>query len=73
IKPVRQDNRENIELKKVLPAIRATKYWLMIFMYLMIAFTSLTALSTVSVYYTKYILKDLSMMSWVSVSNPGKY
>lgn len=73
IKPVRQDNRENIELKKVLPAIRANKYWLMIFMYLMITFTSLTALSTVSVYYTKYILKDLSMMSWVSVAQylPG--
>jgi GPH family glycoside/pentoside/hexuronide:cation symporter len=45
----------------------------MIFMYLMITFTSLTALSTVSVYYTKYILKDLSMMSWVSVAQylPG--
>ncbi|MCU5771627.1 MFS transporter [Erwiniaceae bacterium BAC15a-03b] len=73
IKPVREDNRKQIAFKRVWPAIRVNRYWMIIFFYLMITFTGLTAISTVSVYYSKYILQDISMMSWISVAQylPG--
>jgi GPH family glycoside/pentoside/hexuronide:cation symporter len=73
IKPVRDDNRKHISFHRVRRSMLANKYWMMIFFYLMITFTSLTMLSTISVYYSKYILKDISMMSWISVAQylPG--
>ena len=73
IKPVREDNREQIAFQRVWRSVLANKYWMMIFLYLMITFTSLTALSTISVYYSKYILQDITLMSWISVAQylPG--
>jgi GPH family glycoside/pentoside/hexuronide:cation symporter len=73
IKPVREDNRDRIAFRRVRASVLANKYWIMIFFYLMITFTSLTAMSTVSVYYSKYILQDISLMSWISVAQylPG--
>jgi len=73
IKPVNKDNRNNIRASIVAASILKNRYWMMIFFYLMITFTILTALSSTSVYYSRYILKDVSMMSWISVAQytPG--
>ncbi len=73
IKPVRDDNRQQIAFQRIWRSMLANKYWMMIFLYLMITFTSLTALSTISVYYSKYILQDITLMSWISVAQylPG--
>ena len=68
IKPIKEDNDSNIKLDQVLKAILKNKYWIMIFFYLFITFTSLTALSTVSVYYSKYILDDVYYMSYISMA-----
>lgn len=73
IKPINKDNRNNIRMNIVAASIMKNRYWLMIFFYLMITFTILTALSSTSVYYSRYILKDVSLMSWISVAQytPG--
>ncbi|QNQ20398.1 MFS transporter [Kosakonia sp. SMBL-WEM22] len=73
IKPVNKENRNNIRAGVVAVSMLKNRYWLMIFFYLLITFTSLTALSTTSVYYSRYILQDVSMMSWISVAQylPG--
>lgn len=73
IKPVNKENRNNIRAREVIRSIIGNRYWLMIFFYLLITFTSLTALSTVSVYYSRYILQDISLMSWISLAQytPG--
>ncbi|VDR27550.1 Inner membrane symporter yihP [Raoultella terrigena] len=73
IKPVNKENRHHIQTREVVRSIIGNRYWLMIFFYLLITFTSLTALSTVSVYYSRYILQDLSLMSWISLAQytPG--
>lgn len=73
IKPVNKENRNNIRAGVVAASMLKNRYWLMIFFYLLITFTSLTALSTTSVYYSRYILQDVSMMSWISVAQylPG--
>ncbi|MEZ7215575.1 MFS transporter [Klebsiella spallanzanii] len=73
IKPVNKENRNNIRAHEVIRSIIGNRYWLMIFFYLLITFTSLTALSTVSVYYSRYILQDISLMSWISLAQytPG--
>lgn len=51
----------------------ANRYWIMIFFYLLITFTSLTALSAVGVYYSKYILSDVSLIAYISMAQyiPG--
>ncbi|TNL06186.1 hypothetical protein CYD30_20565 [Kosakonia cowanii] len=68
-----KENRNNIRAGVVAASMLKNRYWLMIFFYLLITFTSLTALSTTSVYYSRYILQDVSMMSWISVAQylPG--
>lgn len=68
IKPIKEDNDSNIKFEQVLKAMLKNKYWIMIFFYLFITFTSLTALSTVSVYYSKYILDDVYYMSYISMA-----
>lgn len=73
IQPVNKDNSQKIKPRVVALSMLKNKYWLMIFFYLLITFTSLTALSTISVYYSRYILQDVAMMSWISVAQyvPG--
>ncbi|WP_413740248.1 MFS transporter [Sodalis sp. RH14] len=73
IRPVRQDNTRHITAGQVVRSMRANRYWIMIFCYLLVTFTSLTALTTVSVYYSKYILQDVTLISYISMAQyiPG--
>lgn len=73
VQPVRSDNSQRINVRQVGSSMLANRYWLMIFFYLLITFTSLTALSAVGVYYSKYILRDVSLIAYISMAQyiPG--
>lgn len=73
VKPVSQDNSQRINARQVMRSMMANRYWIMIFFYLLITFTSLTALSAVGVYYSKYILSDVSLIAYISMAQyiPG--
>ncbi|WP_416412478.1 MFS transporter [Pantoea sp. App145] len=73
VQPVRSDNSQRINARQVVSSMLANRYWLMIFFYLLITFTSLTALSAVGVYYSKYILRDVSLIAYISMAQyiPG--
>lgn len=73
VEPVSKDNSQRINARQVMRSMMANRYWIMIFFYLLITFTSLTALSAVGVYYSKYILSDVSLIAYISMAQyiPG--
>lgn len=73
VTPVSKDNSQRITARLVMHSMLANRYWMMIFFYLLITFTSLTALSSVGVYYSKYILSDVSLIAYISMAQyiPG--
>lgn len=73
VEPVSSDNSQRINARQVTRSVMANRYWLIIFFYLMITFTSLTALSAVGVYYSKYVLSDVSLIAYISMAQyiPG--
>lgn len=73
VEPVNSNNSQRINARQVTRSVMANRYWLIIFFYLMITFTSLTALSAVGVYYSKYVLADISLIAYISMAQyiPG--
>ncbi|PLV63750.1 MFS transporter [Erwinia sp. B116] len=73
IEPVSKDNSQRITPRQVVSSMLANRYWLIMFFYLLITFTGLTALSAVGVYYSKYILDDVSLIAYISMAQyiPG--
>lgn len=73
VEPVSQDNSKRINARQVMHSMMANRYWIIIFFYLLVTFTSLTALSAVGVYYSKYILSDVSLIAYISMAQyiPG--
>lgn len=68
VKPVRANNKEKFTFSQVAYAVKKNKYWAMIFAYLFITFVSMTAVSTVNVYYAEYILKNTMIVSWITLA-----
>lgn len=73
VEPISSDNSQRINTQQVVRSVMANRYWIIIFFYLMITFTSLTALSAVGVYYSKYVLSDVSLIAYISMAQyiPG--
>ena len=68
VKPVRANNKEKFTFSQVVYAVKKNKYWAMIFAYLFITFVTMTAVSTVNVYYAEYILKNPMIVSFISLA-----
>lgn len=67
VKPVKAE-KEKFTFSEVIYSIKKNKYWAMIFAYLLITFVSMTAVSTVNVYYSQYILKNTTAVSLISLA-----